>query len=180
MTKGSCYTTHHEVVPRPYKICDWLLKSSRDHFGLHQRKQTSQSIMEFELPKRHILRPTLSTDMVQRVLMGERQKGALVETCKDPWHKMNVNIRFEWFFSWEEKRTQWNRKEWSSSIFFFFQICPFWTYIKKFNTFTFWCVVIPLSPHSIYTYWGGPKGFVNGFFEKLDHGSWTMGRDHLP
>ena len=31
----------HEVVPRPYKICDWLLNSSSfwDHFGLHQGKK---------------------------------------------------------------------------------------------------------------------------------------------
>jgi hypothetical protein len=29
---------------------------------------------EFEVPKRHILRPTLSIDMVQRVLWWERQK----------------------------------------------------------------------------------------------------------
>ncbi len=169
----------HEVIPRPCKICDLVVELVPGSLRFTPRKQF-HSDHGVRVPKRHILRPTLSTDMVQRVLMGERQKGALVETCKDPWHKMNVNIRFEWFFSWEEKRTQWNRKEWSSSIFFFFQICPFWTYIKKFNTFTFWCVVIPLSPHSIYTYWGGPKGFVNWFFKKSDHGSWTMGRDHLP
>jgi hypothetical protein len=30
--------------------------------------------MEFKVPKRHILRPKLSTDMVQRVLQWERQK----------------------------------------------------------------------------------------------------------
>ena len=30
--------------------------------------------MEFKVPKRHVLRPTLSTDMVQQVLRWERQK----------------------------------------------------------------------------------------------------------
>ena len=30
--------------------------------------------MEFEVPKRHSLRPTTSIDMVQHVLRGERQK----------------------------------------------------------------------------------------------------------
>ena len=30
--------------------------------------------MKIEVPKRHILRPTLFTDMVQRVLRWERQK----------------------------------------------------------------------------------------------------------
>ena len=28
----------HEVVPKPYKICNWLLNLSWDHFGLHQGK----------------------------------------------------------------------------------------------------------------------------------------------
>ena len=30
--------------------------------------------MEFEVPKKHIIRPTLSTNMVQRVLLWDRQK----------------------------------------------------------------------------------------------------------
>jgi hypothetical protein len=32
-------TMDREVAPRPCKICDWLLNSSWDHFGLHQGKQ---------------------------------------------------------------------------------------------------------------------------------------------
>jgi hypothetical protein len=28
----------HEVVPLPFKRCDWTLKSSRDDLGLHQVK----------------------------------------------------------------------------------------------------------------------------------------------
>ena len=64
----------HEVVPRACKICDWLLNSSRDHFGLYQGKNDRVTV-EFEVPKGHLLRPTLSTDMVQRVLWWERQKG---------------------------------------------------------------------------------------------------------
>ena len=28
----------------------------------------------------------------------------------------------------------------------------FWAYIKKFNIVIFWCMVIPLGPHSVYTY----------------------------
>ena len=30
---------NYEVVSKPCKICDWLLNSSRDHFGLHQEKK---------------------------------------------------------------------------------------------------------------------------------------------
>jgi hypothetical protein len=57
----------HEVVPRSYKRCDWLLNSYREHFGLHQGENVKVT-MEFEVPKIHISRPTLSTNMVQQVL----------------------------------------------------------------------------------------------------------------
>jgi hypothetical protein len=63
----------HEVVPRPCMICDWLLNSSQDHFGLHQGKNVRVT-MESKVLNRHILRPTLSTDMIQRVLRWEKQK----------------------------------------------------------------------------------------------------------
>ena len=70
---GIVYTMDHEVVPRPCKISDWLLKLSHDHFDLHKGK-IFRVIMEFEAFKRHILRATSSTNMVQRVLQWERQK----------------------------------------------------------------------------------------------------------
>ena len=35
--------------------------------------------MEFEVPKRHLLSPTLSTMLVQWALWWERQRGAMVE-----------------------------------------------------------------------------------------------------
>ena len=57
----------------PCKICNWLLNSSQDHFGLHQGRDVIVT-MESKVPKRHILRPTLSVDMVQRVLRWKRQK----------------------------------------------------------------------------------------------------------
>ena len=63
----------HEVVPRPYKISDWLLNSPWDHFGLHQENNVKVTT-KFEVPKRHILRPTLSIDMVQWVLRWEWKK----------------------------------------------------------------------------------------------------------
>ena len=70
------YTMDHEVVRKPCKICDWLLNSSRDHFGLHQGRFffVVKVTMEFEVPKGHVLRVVLSTNMVQWVLLWERQK----------------------------------------------------------------------------------------------------------
>ena len=70
---GAVYTMDHEVVPMPFRICDWLFKLSWDHFGLHQGKNVRVTL-KFEIPKIHILRPTLSIDMIQRVLQWERQQ----------------------------------------------------------------------------------------------------------
>ena len=42
--------------------------------------------MEFEVPERHVLRPTLSTDMVQWNLCWERQKRCYIGKGRDPWH----------------------------------------------------------------------------------------------
>jgi hypothetical protein len=46
----------------------------------------------------------------------------------------------------EEERRQEN-----GQARFVFQDCPYWAYIKKINTFTFWCMVIPHVPLSVYT-----------------------------
>ena len=69
----------HEIVPRSCKICDWLLNSFWDHFGLHQGNNTRVTM---KVSKRHILRPTLSTDMVQWILWRKGKRGALVEKGK--------------------------------------------------------------------------------------------------
>ena len=47
---GAIYTMDHEVGPGLYKATDWLLKLSRDNFGLHQEKN-GKGIMEVEVPK---------------------------------------------------------------------------------------------------------------------------------
>ena len=70
---GDVYIMDHEVVPRPCKICDWLLNPSWATL-VYTKEKIVKVTMEFEVPKRHILRPTLSIDMVQRVLRLERQK----------------------------------------------------------------------------------------------------------
>jgi hypothetical protein len=50
-----------KLSPRPYRIYDWLLNSSQDHFGFHQGKKMRMRI-EFEVPKCPILMLTLSTN----------------------------------------------------------------------------------------------------------------------
>ena len=68
---GVAYIIDHEVIPRPCKICDCLLNSSHDHFGLHQGHfQCDHGVRGLQ---KIFLRPTLPTDMVQQVLGWERQ-----------------------------------------------------------------------------------------------------------
>ena len=57
--------------------------------------------MEFEVPKRHSLRPTLSTDMVQWVFavgktkecFGSKRQGPMAEKCC--YNKFLMNFFFE-------------------------------------------------------------------------------------
>ena len=92
----------HEVVSRPCKKCDWLLNSSHDHFGLHQGKNVRMT-REFEVPKRHILGPTLSTDMVKRVLRWERQSRCYGRKRQGPIADKYYCNGFWMNYFWEEK-----------------------------------------------------------------------------
>ena len=47
---GPVYTMDHEVGPRLCKAVNWLLKLSRDNFGLHQGKH-GRGTMKVEVPK---------------------------------------------------------------------------------------------------------------------------------
>ena len=50
------------------------IELSLDHFGLHQEKIVKVT-MECEVPKRRILRPTLSNDKVQQILQWKMRSG---------------------------------------------------------------------------------------------------------
>ena len=110
----------HEVVPRPCQICDWLLNSSLDKFGFHQRKNVKVT-MEFKILKKHISRPTLSADMVQKVLWWERQKRCSNRKRQGPmaekWCYKFFIMKCIWGREGEDKRRQENI--WSNLIFFF-------------------------------------------------------------
>jgi hypothetical protein len=62
-------------------------------------------------------------------------------------------------------------KTWKTS-----QNCPYGHILRKTNTSTFWCMVTPLDPHSIYTWWGAQHLWISHFLEirpwKCDHGKW--------
>ena len=148
-----------EVVPRPCKMCDWPLNSSHDHFGLHQGNNVRVT-MKFEVPKRHILMPTLSTNMVQRVLQWERQKRGWGSSRKrqGPMVENWCYHKFLMIYSLRKRR---RRQENDQSLIFFFENFPFWTYSKKTNTFTFGAWSLFFLAHIRFTPSERPKGFVN-------------------
>ena len=69
-TQRDHVTTDHEVIPRPYKFCDWLLSLSQDHFGLHQGKECPGDHGVQGVPKTHF-----KAYIIQRVLQLRRQRG---------------------------------------------------------------------------------------------------------
>ena len=133
--EGVVYIMDHEVVPRPCKICDWLLNSSWDHFGLHQGNNV-RVIMEFEVPKRHILRTRLSTDMVQCVLQWERQKKRSRRKRQGPMaKKWRYDKKINEIMFWGREDEDKKRQENDQTLFCF--KCLFWAYLKKNQHFHF-------------------------------------------
>ena len=53
-------------------------------------------------------------------------------------------------FDFREEKTK-TREDKRMVKLVFVQNCLFWTYIEKVNTFIFWCTIVPLDPHLIYT-----------------------------
>jgi hypothetical protein len=137
-------------------------------------KKNVRVIMEFEVPNRHIWRPTFSTDMVQRVWRWERQK----RCCSINWHgpmakKCCYNKILTVSFGGpggeggkdEDKRRQENDQTW-----FFCPKLPFLDiYLKKQH------IHFLMHGHSSWSTFGlnlvrGPKALWIYLKKKLDHG----------
>ena len=148
-----------EVVPRPCKMCDWPLNSSHDHFGLHQGNNVRVT-MKFEVPKRHILMPTLSTNMVQRVLQWVRQKGGGSSRKRQgPMVENWCYHNFLMIFSLRKRRRRQENDK--SLIFFSLKTSLFEHIVKKTNTFTFGAWSLFFLAHIRFTPSERPKGFIN-------------------
>ena len=146
-TLGVVYTMDHQVVPRPCKVCDWLLNSPRDHFGLHRGKKMSEGSWSSRSPKDIFwgLHYPLTWSNGFCYVRGKR--GPLVEKGTEPMVKKPC-YRFFGGKEDEDKSREMNGRTW---IFFSSQNCFFLIYFQQFTTFTYWCMVIPLYPHSVYT-----------------------------
>ena len=76
------YIMNHEVIPCSFKMCDGMLNSTWEHFGLHQ-EEIVRVTMKFEVSKRPTSKLILSIVMFQQILQWERQKR--FSHCKCQW-----------------------------------------------------------------------------------------------
>ena len=163
---------NHKVVPRPCKICDWLLNLSRDHYNLHQG-----GTMEFEVSKRHILRLTLSLTWSNGFCGGRGKRGAVMEKDKGAWHTNELQII-------KQRNNFWGKRRWRQ------EKTGEWSNLDVFKTALF------KSTHSllVHDHSSGPTlglhlvrgskacGLIVLRNRTMDVGSWrmTMVKGHLP
>ena len=145
------YIVDHEVVPCSSKICDWLLNSFQDHFSLHREKKNVRLNMELEVPKRFSFNLHCPLSCTNGFCNGRGKRGFLATNVTRPMLRNAVfaikkKLKFaKRFFIVTSKEGEKVKHEGNSENF------PFWTYIKKINTSTFWCMVTSLGPRSVYT-----------------------------
>ena len=86
------------------------------------------------------------------------KRGALVKTCKDPWQRIIIIMLFECFlililflfFSLRGGEDENTREYKRMMIFFsFFSKLPFLDIFERIYHNHFWCMAIPLGPHSV-------------------------------
>ena len=150
---GVVYTMNHEVVPRPCKTCDWLLNSSWDYFSLRQGKKMSEWPWSSRSPRNISKGLHCPVTWFNGFCGGRGKRGALVKKKgRGPWQRSVVIVNLSWNLFEGKGRWSKRRQENGQIRFFFFSKLVFLdTYLKKTSTFTFWCMVIPLGPHSVYT-----------------------------
>ena len=106
--------------------------------------------MEFEVPETHILRPTLFTDMVQRVLRWERQKRCSGTKRQGPIAKKYFYNRILMKFLFGEEKMKTIEDKRMVKLEFLSRFLFLDIYYKN-QDIIFWCMVISLGPHSVTT-----------------------------
>ena len=117
---GVVYIMDHDVVPRPYKICGWLLNSSWNHFIVHQGKNVRWP-WNLRFQKRHVLRPSLSTNMIQYGLQWKRQKRCSGRKKRqEPMIEKYCYDKFLMISSWAGREDKDKRRQKNGQTWFFF------------------------------------------------------------
>jgi len=114
-----------------------------DNFGLHQEgKKTCQSDHESEVPKRHMLRLTSSTNMVHRGLCRERQKRCYSRKKANVHNKETTLALFVFFVMKCVSREEKTKRRWrpeNGRTWIFSPNCLFHAYVgKKIQHIHFW------------------------------------------
>ena len=169
-----------EVVPRPCKICDWLLNSSWDHFSLHQGKEKkceSDHIvrgLQMTYFKAYIINwhgPTgFAVREAQITAFGRKREGPMIEKCY--YSKKIIMI----FLREEKMKTREAMRMTKLEIFLLFKTALFgYIYWKK-SAHSFLGAWLFLLVHIRFTPSEGLNDFINRGFSK----NRTMEKGHLP
>jgi hypothetical protein len=132
-----------ELVPGPL----WFTPREKEK----RKKEGVWVIMQFEAPKRHILRHALFTYMVQRGLWWERQKrwyGRKRQGTMAKKYCCNKILMVFFLGEWRWKHEKTKRMVKLNLFLFKTSLCGH--ILKKSTRSFFWCMVI-LGPHSVYT-----------------------------
>ena len=157
------WTMNSSQGPVKFVIGCWTCPGTT---SVYTKEKKCQCNHEFEVPNIHILRPILSTDMVQRALPWERQKRCFGRKRQGPMaKKLLLSKKFNDFFlrgkrRWIQEKTKYS----SNSTFFFFKTALFGQILNK-NQHMYFLV----HSHSSWSTFGlhlvrGPKNSVNCLF----------------
>ena len=173
--RGLFHIMDHEVIPCSSKICDGLLNSSRDHFGLHQEGEEKKCWSDHGTwgpQKAYFWGLQYPLSWSKGFCNGTCKRGSLPTNVKGPWHKIVVFVDFnglkstkcltKHFHGFEERRKEEEEKVKHDENF---QNCPFW-HISKENPSTSDFLVhghFSWSTSDLHTS-QGPKNFLNALF----------------
>ena len=184
---AAVYSMDHEVVPRSCRICEWILRSSRDHFGLQQGTNfyffLSKWSWSSSSPKDvfwDMVRCSLTWSNGFCVVRGER--GALVDKPHGFMAEKCCYDKLWWILNGEEKM---KTREGKSMVTLGFHLFIF---VKT----TFLGHMFTTSTHSMFGAWcrsswsalgvhlgSGPKGFYFIFIlfylrnQAMEVGPWS-------
>ena len=155
-----------------YVIGCWTRPEST---SVYTKGKMSDRLWSSRSPKRQILRPTLSTNKVQRILQWERQKRCYGRKRQGPMHMTENYCRNEFLMKFLRGKRRQKRVKLD---FFFIKIALFGHILEKIAHSLF-CAWSFLLIHSQFTPSEGPKGSVTWILKKPNHGSWTIESYHV-
>ena len=152
------------------KICDWLLNSSHDLFGLDQGKMwewpwSARSLEDIFWGLHY---PMIWSNMF---CSGRGKRGALVEKGQGSMAEKCCYDKFLMIFFWERENKNKRRQKYGLTWWKKSKIKIVFGHIFQKTTNSFLGAWSFLLVHIWFTPSEGPQGFVNWFFNKSDHGN---------